>query len=80
VPGLIFHSNRGSQYCSHECQAALAAYAMRASMHSSLTYVSPMQFERRWLVDREKRGRMTDSAMGCEKQGQDHDYLSRLGR
>lgn len=22
-PGLIFHSDRGSQYCSHEFQAAL---------------------------------------------------------
>jgi len=27
APGLIFHSNRRSQYCSHELQAALAATA-----------------------------------------------------
>jgi len=32
APGLIFHSDCGSQYCSHEFQAALAAYGMRSSM------------------------------------------------
>jgi putative transposase len=31
-PGLIFHSDRGSQYCSAAFQAALAGYAMRSSM------------------------------------------------
>lgn len=30
--GLIFHSDRGSQYCSHDFQAALKGYAMRSSM------------------------------------------------
>ncbi len=30
--GLIFHSDRGSQYCSGEFQDALAVYGMRASM------------------------------------------------
>jgi len=30
--GLIFHSDRGSQYCSHEFQSALAGYGMRSSM------------------------------------------------
>jgi putative transposase len=100
--GLIFHSDRGSQYCSHEFQAALNAYGMRSSMsrrgncwdnapteslwgslkvgrlhgmrfetrraamdevidwltfynhrrlHSTLGYVSPMQFEAKWLAD-----------------------------
>jgi transposase InsO family protein len=99
--GLIFHSDRGSQYCSDEFQAALKAYGMRSSMsrrgncwdnapteslwsslkvarlhhvrfetrraamdevidwlafynhrrlHSTLGYVSPMQFERKWLA------------------------------
>lgn len=106
APGLIFHSDRGSQYCSAEFQAALGAYGMRCSMsrkgdcwdnapteslwgslkvgrlhgvrfatrraamdevidwmgfynhrrlHSTLAYVSPMQFEQRWLADQEKR-------------------------
>ena len=32
APGLIFHSDRGSQYCSDEFQAALTAYGMRSSM------------------------------------------------
>ncbi len=31
-PGLIFHSDRGSQYASHEVRAWLVAQAMRQSM------------------------------------------------
>jgi putative transposase len=31
-PGLIHHSDRGSQYCSHDSQKQLAAYGMLASM------------------------------------------------
>lgn len=105
-PGVIFHSDRGSQYCSHEFQSALSGYGMRSSMsrkgncwdnavteslwgslkvarlhgrrfetrreamdevidwltfynhrrlHSTLGYVSPMQFERAWLAAQEKR-------------------------
>ena len=30
--GLIHHSDRGSQYCSHQYQALLASYGMRVSM------------------------------------------------
>ena len=105
-PGLIFHSDRGSQYCSHEFQAALAGYGMRSSMsrkgncwdnapteslwgslkvgrlhgmrfetrrqamdevidwltfynhrrlHSTLGYVSPMQFEKNWFAAQLKK-------------------------
>ena len=32
APGLIFHSDRGSQYCGHEFQGALTAYGMKSSM------------------------------------------------
>ena len=32
APGLIFHSDRGSQYCSQSLQAALSSYGMRSSM------------------------------------------------
>ena len=32
APGLMHHSDRGSQYCSHEFQKQLAAYGMLASM------------------------------------------------
>jgi putative transposase len=32
APGLIHHSDRGSQYCSHEHQELLASYGMRVSM------------------------------------------------
>jgi len=31
-PGLIFHSDRGSQYASHEVREWLVAQAMRQSM------------------------------------------------
>jgi len=99
--GLIFHSDRGSQYCSHEFQAVLKQYGMKSSMsrrgncwdnapteslwgslkvgrlhgmrfetrrqamdevidwltfynhrrlHSTLGYISPMQFEKNWFA------------------------------
>ncbi len=99
--GLIFHSDRGSQYCSHAFQQALNDYKMKSSMsrkgncwdnapteslwgslkvgrlydrkfetrreamdeiidwmlfynhsrlHSTLGYISPMQFEQNWLA------------------------------
>lgn len=31
-PGLIFHSDRGSQYCGHEFQGTLAGYKTKRSM------------------------------------------------
>lgn len=103
---VIFHSDRGSQYCSGDFQDLLKSYGMRSSMsrkgncwdnapteslwgslkvgrlygrrfetaraakdeiidwmafynhrrlHSTLGYVSPMQFERAWLAAQEKR-------------------------
>jgi len=103
---VMFHSDRGSQYCSADFQALLTSYGMRSSMsrkgncwdnapteslwgslkvgrlygrkfetvraakdevidwlafynhrrlHSTLGYVSPMQFERAWLAAQEKR-------------------------
>ena len=30
--GLIFHPDRGSQYCGHEFQSMLAGYSMKSSM------------------------------------------------
>lgn len=100
-PGLIFHSDRGSQYCSHAFQQTLVEYCMQSSMsrkgncwdnapteslwgslkvgrlygmrfetrrqamdevidwltyynhrrrHSTLGYISPMQFEQNWFA------------------------------
>ena len=105
-PGLIFHSDRGSQYCSGEFQDALKDWGIRSSMsrkgncwdnaptesfwgrlktacvhghkfatreqakqavmdwmafynhrrlHSSLGYLSPMQFEQRWYEAQRKK-------------------------
>ena len=31
-PGLIFHTDRGSQYCGHDFQDALKGYEMKSSM------------------------------------------------
>lgn len=31
-PGVLFHSDRGSQYASHAYRARLATYGMRGSM------------------------------------------------
>ena len=104
--GLIFHSDRGSQYCSHAFQDALTAYGMQSSMsrkgncwdnapteslwgslkvgrlygmrfetqrqamdevidwlmyynhsrlHSTLGYISPMQFEKNWFAAQLKK-------------------------
>ncbi|WP_157896473.1 IS3 family transposase [Acidovorax carolinensis] len=104
--GLIFHSDRGSQYCSHEFQDALKGWGMRSSMsrkgncwdnaptesfwgrlktasvhgckfatreqarqavmdwmafynhrrlHSSLGYLSPMQYEQSWYEAQRKK-------------------------
>jgi transposase InsO family protein len=104
--GLIFHSDRGSQYCSHEFQDALRGWEMRSSMsrkgncwdnaptesfwgrlktaslygrkfatrreamdavlgwmafynhrrlHSTLGYLSPMQYEHRWYEAQRKK-------------------------
>lgn len=104
--GLVFHSDRGSQYCSADFQDALTRYGMRSSMsrrgncwdnapteslwgslkvgrlhgrrfttrraamdeiidwlgfynhrrlHSTLGYVSPMQFERAWLAAQQRQ-------------------------
>lgn len=101
VAGLIFHSDRGSQYCSRDFQDTMKAWGIRSSMsrkgncwdnapteslwgrlktacvhghrfttheharqavmdwiafynhtrlHSALGYLSPMQFEQRWLA------------------------------
>jgi transposase InsO family protein len=104
--GLIFHSDRGSQYCSHEFQSAMKGWGIRSSMsrkgncwdnaptesfwgrlktaslygrkfatrreamdavldwmafynhsrlHSTLGYVSPMQYEDRWHAAQHKK-------------------------
>ena len=104
--GLIFHSDRGSQYCSHTFQQTLREYGMRSSMsrkgncwdnapteslwgslkvgrlygmrletrrqamdevidwltyynhrrlHSTLDYISPMQFEKNWFAAQLKK-------------------------
>jgi hypothetical protein len=118
--GLIFHSDRGSQYASGDFQKQLSAFGMRGSMsrrgncwdnavtetlfasikverlhgmrfasrrqaedevidwlgfynhrrlHSTLGYLSPMAFEKKWLADK-KGWRHNRSAKGDAKRGQ----------
>ena len=106
LAGLLHHSDRGSQYCSHEFQAVLTGYGMQSSMsrkgncwdnapteslwgslkvgrlhgmrfetrrqamdevidwltfynhrrlHSTLGYISPMQFENNWTAAQLKK-------------------------
>jgi putative transposase len=106
APGLIMHSDRGSQYCGKDFTRALTSYGMKASMsrkgdcwdnaptesfwgslkvgrlhgmrfatrraamdevidwmafynhrrlHSTLGYLSPMQFERAWLAAQQRQ-------------------------
>jgi putative transposase len=47
-PGLIFHSDRGSQYCSAMFQAALASYGMRSSMSRKGDCWEDAQTEHLW--------------------------------
>lgn len=107
--GLIFHSDRGSQYASHDFRAVLAEYGItssmsrkgscwdsawsetlfdslkveqlhgqrlktrreakdeiidwllwynRARLHSTLAYVSPMQFEQDWLANQPRQANL----------------------
>jgi transposase InsO family protein len=78
APGLILHSDRGSQYCSHEFQGtpenslcAWTEFATREQarqavmdwiafynhrrLHSTLGYLSPMQYEQRWYEAQRKK-------------------------
>lgn len=54
TPGLIFHSDRGSQYASHEVRDWLAAQAMRQSMSGTGNCYEreawPRATMRRWRV------------------------------
>jgi transposase InsO family protein len=47
-PGLIFHSDRGSQYCSHEFQDALKDYEMKSSMSRKANYWDNAPTESLW--------------------------------
>lgn len=47
-PGLIFHSDHGSQYCSHDFQAALQGYGMRSSMSRKGNYWDNAPTESLW--------------------------------
>lgn len=120
-PGLSFHSDRGSQYCSEVFQDTLKGYGMRSSMsrkgdcwdnapteslwgrlkvgrlygrrfatrrdamsevndwltfyhhrrlHSTLDYVSPMTFEKRWMADQQQDGKSAQwTVYGVRKTG-----------
>ena len=48
APGLIFHSDRGCQYASHEVRAWLAEQAMRQSMSGTGNYYDNAPMESFW--------------------------------
>lgn len=57
-PGLIFHADRGSQYCSHEFQDALKDYEMKSSMSRKGNCWESLPHEVLWAqrADREPVG------------------------
>lgn len=74
APGLIHHSDRGSQYCSHDFQKQLAEYGMLASMSRKgncwdKAYVSHCtSFARSETIA--GSGRLSESFVPCALRGE----------
>ena len=75
-PGLIFHSDRGSQYCSHEFQAALAGYEMKSSMSRKGNCWDNAPTESLW--GRMKVGRLYGKRFATRREAMDEvmDWLT----
>jgi transposase InsO family protein len=75
-PGLIFHSDRGSQYCSHEFQAALKGYEMKSSMSRKGNCWDNAPTESLW--GRLKVGRLYGRKFATRRQAMDEviDWLN----
>jgi putative transposase len=76
APGLIFHSDRGSQYCTHEFQKALAGYQMESSMSRKGDCWDNAPTERLW--GRLKVGRLYGRRFATWREAMDEvmDWLN----
>lgn len=91
APGVIFHSDRGSQYCSKEFQALLAAYQMTSSMSRkgncwdnavAESFFGSLKTERVFFSNyhtrEEARGDITDCIEMFYNSKRRHSYLGYL--
>jgi putative transposase len=69
APGLIFHSDRGSQYCSRKFQAELTKMGMRSSMSGKGDYWENAPTESLW--GRLKVGRLQGKKFDTRRQAKD---------
>jgi len=74
--GLIFHSDRGSQYCSHELQGALEEYEMKSSMSRKGNCWDNVPTESLW--GRLKVGRLYGRRFATRREAMDEaiDWLN----
>ena len=75
-PGLIFHSDRGSQYCGNEFQDALKAYGMKSSMSRKGNCWDNAPTESLW--GRLKVGRLYGKTFATQRDAMDEiiDWLT----
>jgi putative transposase len=79
---LIFHSDRGSQYCSHEFQAILKQYGMRSSMSRRGNCWDNAPIESLWgslKVDR-LHGMRFETRRQAMDQLRDREYRGKVSR
>ncbi len=76
APGLIFHSDRGSQYCGHEFQSTLAGFKMKSSMSRKGNCWDNAPTESLW--GRLKVGRLYGQRFATRRQAMDEviDWLT----
>ena len=76
APGLVFHSDRGSQYCGHEFQDALKAYGMKSSMSRKGNCWDNAPTESLW--GRLKVSRLYGKAFATQREAMDEiiDWLT----
>jgi len=76
APGLIFHSERGSQYCGHLFQSALASYRMSSSMNRKGNCWDNAPTESLWVSL--KVGRLYGNRFATQREAMDEviDWLT----
>ena len=74
--GLVFHSDRGSQYCGNEFQAALKGYGMKSSMSRKGNCWDNAPTESLW--GRLKVGRLYGKTFATQRDAMDEiiDWLT----